>query len=249
MTDDDPPALGAAAAVALAEFLAEQKVATDDNHGERFGLSQFWYTDETADVVAAAVVQAAGPESRVACISCPSLFKALKRLEARVGGDEGGAAAPPAATPAGPPPSRHALLEYDTRFASLGPFAFYDYREPEAIPPAWAGSFDAVVADPPYLSAECLERTAVTVKALARGAGAGAGSAAAGGPPPPPPVLVLLSGAAVRGTAWSALALKPVAFRPEHSCKLGNEFLCYTDSEGVAAELGGWDAELGPGGG
>jgi EEF1A lysine methyltransferase 1 len=223
--DDDRPALGAAAAAALAEFLADQKAA-EDSHAPDYGLSQFWYTDETAEAVAAAVVRAVGPTGRVACVSCPSLFKALLRLEGSGSGDGSNAT----------PSSRHALLEFDTRFASLGPFALYDYRDPEAIPETFVGAFDAVVADPPYLSAECLERTAVTVVALGRRKGDDSS----------PCVRVLLSGAVVRATAWSALGLKPVSFRPEHSCKLGNEFLCYTDCEGVAADLGGWDGELGP---
>ena len=248
MADDDPPALRPEAAAALASFLADREAAaTADPHAPDYGLSQFWYTDATADAVAAAVVGALGPAGRVACVSCPSLFKALLRLEAAAAagaGDcgAGGVGASPApapplarqeeATPApAPPPTRHALLEFDDRFACLGPFSHYDYRDPAAFAPAFAGAFDAVVADPPYLSAECLERTAVTVGALEKKAGA---------------VRVLLSGAAVRGTAWSALRLKPVAFRPEHSCKLGNEFLCYTDSEAVAGVLGGWDGELGP---
>ncbi len=34
---------------------------------------------------------------------------------------------------------------------------------------------------------------------------------------------------------------RPVAFRPEHEHKLGNEFLLYTDAEGVADALGGWE--------
>jgi len=251
----DHPALGPAAAAALAAFLADRQAAADaDPHAPDYGLSQFWYTGGTADAVARAVVAAVGPAGRVACVSCPSLFKSLLRLErgggeategggSGGGGDGGDGAAdplPPASTsdPPGPspPPSRHALLEFDARFAGLGPFSLYDYRDPLTFAPAFAGAFDAVVADPPYLSSECLERTGLTVAALEkkdRGGGL-------------KPVRVLLSGAAVRGAAWRALGLKPVTFRPEHSCKLGNEFLCYTDCESVAASLGGWDGELGP---
>ena len=39
---------------------------------------QFWYTDETAGTLAKEVVKAAGPSGRVACIACPSLFRALR---------------------------------------------------------------------------------------------------------------------------------------------------------------------------
>ena len=39
---------------------------------------QFWYTDETAGTLAKEVVEAAGPSGRIACIACPSLFRALR---------------------------------------------------------------------------------------------------------------------------------------------------------------------------
>ena len=39
---------------------------------------QFWYTEETASVLAKEVVEAAGPSGRIACIACPSLFRELR---------------------------------------------------------------------------------------------------------------------------------------------------------------------------
>uniref|UniRef100_A0A453LTX1 N(6)-adenine-specific DNA methyltransferase 2 n=1 Tax=Aegilops tauschii subsp. strangulata TaxID=200361 RepID=A0A453LTX1_AEGTS len=61
------------------------------------------------------------------------------------------------------------LLEYDERFGQYGDdFAFYDYNQPEALPPAMKHAFSIVVADPPYLSQECLEKVAKTVSFLAR---------------------------------------------------------------------------------
>lgn len=39
---------------------------------------QFWYTEETAGILAKEVVEAAGPSGRIACIACPSLFRALR---------------------------------------------------------------------------------------------------------------------------------------------------------------------------
>lgn len=63
------------------------------------------------------------------------------------------------------------LLEFDRRFAAYGhDFVFYDYNEPLALqarlPPH---SFDVVLADPPYLSKECLEKVAQTIKYLSKG--------------------------------------------------------------------------------
>lgn len=59
------------------------------------------------------------------------------------------------------------LFEYDDRFAVHGSdFIFYDYKSPLSIPRELASSFDLVIADPPFLSEECLTKTAVTIKFL-----------------------------------------------------------------------------------
>ena len=311
--DDGVPVLTGATAAALREFLAEAEAAKakaaargvgDENDAESlfsedWGLSQFWYTDETAETVAAAVIkaaqaraelardaeeegvmrrggggqgqgEAAAPASasarrlpRIACVACPSLFRALRAsrefLEAA---------------------DAH-LFEFDDRFAKLGGgFSHYDYRRPRRVSAELAGAFDAVVADPPYLSAECLKKTAVTMRLLgAGGGGCGDGRGGGGGAngeekeeevkegeaggrsgnrngndeeqtrssttlPPPPPVFVLLSGAVQRHRAAAYLGLLPVQWRPQHRNKLGNEFLLMTSSAAVAAELGGFDEEL-----
>ena len=47
---------------------------------------------------------------------------------------------------------------------------FYDYAKPLSLPEKLAKhSFDMVVADPPFLSEECLRKTLETVSFLARG--------------------------------------------------------------------------------
>lgn len=63
------------------------------------------------------------------------------------------------------------VLEYDRRFAAYGDeFIFYDYNEPLSLPSGVAPrSFDIVLADPPYLSEECLNKVAKTIKYLTRG--------------------------------------------------------------------------------
>lgn len=62
------------------------------------------------------------------------------------------------------------LLEYDTRFSVYGAdFIFYDYRSPLEIPKELGSSFDVVVADPPFLSEECLTKTALTMRYLSKG--------------------------------------------------------------------------------
>lgn len=64
-----------------------------------------------------------------------------------------------------------AVLEYDRRFAAYGDdFVFYDYNEPVSFEvDVEPHSFDIVLADPPYLSEECLSKVAQTVKHLSKG--------------------------------------------------------------------------------
>lgn len=60
-------------------------------------------------------------------------------------------------------------LEYDQRFKVFGDhFVFYDYNEPLQLPPEFKNSFDVVLADPPFLSEECLCKTAVTIRYLTK---------------------------------------------------------------------------------
>lgn len=92
--------------------------------------------------------------SRIACVSTPSVYLKLKQGVVE-GWDRVSVV----------------VLEFDRRFAAYGDdFIFYDYNEPlslEArVPPH---SFDVVLADPPYLSKECLEKVAKTIKYLSKG--------------------------------------------------------------------------------
>ena len=73
-------------------------------------------------------------EGAIACISCPSLYRALRKVA--------------------PGQAAH-LLEFDQRLAALAPpggFTLYDYNEPESVPDGLRGAFSVVVCDPPYLS-------------------------------------------------------------------------------------------------
>lgn len=87
----------------------------------------------------------------MACVSAPSVYQELRELS---GGHVSAC-----------------VFEYDQRFAVYGPdFVFYDYTRPLDLPErVVAHSFDVVVADPPYLSEECLQKTSETIKYLTRG--------------------------------------------------------------------------------
>lgn len=91
---------------------------------------------------------------RIACVSAPSVYQKLK--QGVVDGSHLVTAV---------------ILEYDHRFAAYGDdFIFYDYSEPLALSSSVPEqSFDVVLADPPYLSEECLAKVALTIKYLSKG--------------------------------------------------------------------------------
>lgn len=90
---------------------------------------------------------------RIACLSAPSVYQKLK--QGVVDGSDRVSAV---------------VLEFDRRFAAYGQdFIFYDYNDPLRLPADVAPqSFDVVLADPPYLSEECLSKVAKTIKYLSK---------------------------------------------------------------------------------
>ncbi|EAX08279.1 hypothetical protein LOC221143, isoform CRA_b [Homo sapiens] len=105
------------------------------------------------------------------------------------------------------------IFEYDKRFAMYGEeFIFYDYNNPLDLPERIAAhSFDIVIADPPYLSEECLRKTSETVKYLTRGK------------------ILLCTGAIMEEQAAELLGVKMCTFVPRHTRNLANEFRCYVN--------------------
>lgn len=219
--DDDRPMLSSQALAALQEFLSEQNrtVETAQNKTESdsedvalvtedWRLSQFWYDAVTAETVAKEVVSLCrDSDSRVACIACPTLYAYLKKIRPEVSAK---------------------ILEYDMRFEQYGSdFAFYDYNQPEDLPLELKHAFNVVVADPPYLSKECLEKVTETVSFLARRGDS---------------KLLLLTGEVQKERAAGLLGLRPCGFRPQHSSKLGNEFRLFTNYD-PGTRLGGWEQE------
>ncbi|XP_057744136.1 uncharacterized protein LOC130962066 [Arachis stenosperma] len=221
--DDDAPVLSSHALAALKEFLSEQQshhsasaegetaTAVEESKvslvSEDWRLSQFWYSAETAKTVAEEVLKLCNGSvnSPVACIACPTLYAYLKNMDPNV-------------------PAQ--LLEYDKRFEQYGSdYTFYDYNHPEELPPELKHSFKIVVADPPYLSKECLQKVAETISVLIQ---------------PGESFLLLLTGEVQRERAAEILGLHPCGFRPQHSSKLGNEFRLFTNYD-PGTRLGGWE--------
>ena len=161
--EEELPELSSETFSALAEFYKEQEErekqqregrervqeGEDIEWKEDWQLSQFWYSEETATQLAKAVVDVVGEEGSVACVSAPTLYRALKKLDL--------------------PKLKLKVLEYDNRFAVYGSdFQFYDYKSPLDIDRGLRETFDLVFADPPFLSEECLTKTMVTVKFISK---------------------------------------------------------------------------------
>ncbi|KOB71765.1 hypothetical protein OBRU01_13210, partial [Operophtera brumata] len=90
-------------------------------------------------------------------------------------------------------------------------FIFYDYNTPEKIPPEALASYDLVVADPPFLSEECITKTSQTIKLMAKNK------------------IVVCTGATMKEHVHRLLGLKLCEFQPHHRNNLANEFLCYAN--------------------
>uniref|UniRef100_A0A672IWH9 EEF1A lysine methyltransferase 1-like n=1 Tax=Salarias fasciatus TaxID=181472 RepID=A0A672IWH9_SALFA len=146
-------------------------------------MSQFWYSDETAARLAEEVVREAGEGGRIACVSAPSVYQKLK--QGVVGGSDRVSAV---------------VLEYDRRFAPLS--------LPAVVAPR---SFDVVLADPPYLSEECLSKVAETIKYLSKGK------------------VLLCTGAIMEKLAEELLGVTMCSFLPKHNRNLSNEFRCFVN--------------------
>ncbi|THG22996.1 hypothetical protein TEA_010295 [Camellia sinensis var. sinensis] len=120
------------------------------------------------------------------------------------------------------------LLEYDKRFEQYGgEFTFYDYNQPEQLPSSLKNAYQIIVADPPYLSKECLEKVTQTISFLVQ---------------PGNVYLLLLTGEVQKDRAAELLGLHPCGFRPQHSSKLGNEFRLFTNYD-PGMRLGGWEPD------
>ncbi|KAL1139536.1 hypothetical protein AAG570_006519 [Ranatra chinensis] len=208
---DDEPTLSVETFKALQEFYAEQEekenrlneIAAEKGNcdsaaffDEDWQLSQFWYDEHTIEALSSEVVRAAGCEGKIALISCPSLFTSVKNK--------------------GPncEDLTVALFEYDRRFTIYGSsFYPYDYKSPLDIPRHFSGYFDLVIADPPFLSEECLTKTAVTVKFLTKDK------------------IIICTGAVMEDLIRRLLDVRKSKFLPRHKNNLANEFLCYSNYE------------------
>ncbi|KAF5278531.1 hypothetical protein FQR65_LT15657 [Abscondita terminalis] len=194
--DDDAPHLSAETFLALHEFYNEQsakELMTQSDTSvvidEDWQLSQFWYDDETIKNLGKIATKRVESDAKIALISCPTLYNKLKETH------------------------QVKLFEYDKRFLKVcgDDFIHYDYKAPLDIPRQLANDFDLVIADPPFLSDECLTKTAITIRFLSK------------------EDIVLCTGATMSDLAYRLLGLTKNAFKPGHRNNLANDFCCYSN--------------------
>lgn len=108
---------------------------------EDWQLSQFWYTEETANILADALLKGADPETVIAIVSAPSVYAAIQKRPKEL------------------IPTEHIFLfEYDTRFELLAGkehYFFYDYVNPLGISDKLKGKVNRILIDPPFLNYKC----------------------------------------------------------------------------------------------
>ena len=113
---------------------------------ERAEFNQYWYSASTIESIVLELKQA--DLGRVAFLSTPSLFFALDDPKA-------------------------VLFDFDASLgAQLGErFVHFDFRDLASLPTALLGQFDAVVVDPPFISAPVWEAYAEAARKLGKSDG------------------------------------------------------------------------------
>ncbi|KAI8301595.1 hypothetical protein K4K61_008665 [Colletotrichum sp. SAR11_59] len=228
-SDDEPLTLSSHALAALAEFNAEK-----DAHQEKFeklkaqaeanaagsaplsmeaftedwNESQFWYSDETANLIAGQLLEGAGEGMTIGVVSAPSVFVALRNL---LNSRDHTLGRP-----------KVLLLEHDMRFNVFPEFVFYDFQQPFKLPVELKGAIDRIVCDPPFLSEDCQTKAAMTVRWMMKSNPASKGR------------VVVCTGERMESLVnkvYKALGVKTTTFEPKHSRGLSNEFYCYANFE------------------
>ncbi|KAF9415254.1 EEF1A lysine methyltransferase 1 [Podila epigama] len=168
---------------------------------ENWQLSQFWYNDDTAKALAQESLDNTKDGAIIACISSPSAFLALRKMEL-------------------PKNTKIYVLEFDTRFDVFGKqFVLYDYNIPTRFSKAeeLKGKVDYIIADPPFLSDECMNKTMQTVKFLLKEDGKA----------------IYCTGLKMR-LLIETYNFHMTTFEPKHKGGLSNEFKSYTNYDSKA---------------
>lgn len=110
------------------------------------------------------------------------------------------------------------IFEYDQRFAAYGTdFVHYDFNAVDNnldYLQTHHKCYDLIIADPPFLSEECMSKMSKIIRNLQRS---------------PETKIVFCSGEVVEPWLTASLPLHKCSFRPEHERNLGNEFVSYAN--------------------
>ncbi|KAI0106338.1 putative N6-adenine methyltransferase-domain-containing protein [Hypoxylon sp. NC0597] len=234
-SDDEPITLSSHALAALQEFYGERdahadkfeklKAAAEEQHAgaqplsmdaftEDWNESQFWYSDETATLLAKQLLDGVREDEVIAVVSAPSVFVALKNLlntDASV-----------------PKPGKLYLLEHDQRFSVFPEFIFYDFQQPIKLPAHLKGAVDRIICDPPFLSEDCQTKAALTVRWMSRPS-SGADSHSS-----PHRRLIVCTGERMETLVtklYRSFGARTTTYEPRHARGLSNEFYCYANFE------------------
>lgn len=242
-SDDEPITLSSHALAALQEFYGERdahadkfeklKTAAEKQHDdaaatagaptqplsmdaftEDWNESQFWYSDETATLLATQLLDGVGEDETIAVVSAPSVFVALKNLL--------NTPSDTSAPVPKPKPKQVYLLEHDQRFAVFPEFVFYDFQQPTKLPAQLKGAVDRIICDPPFLSEDCQTKAALTVRWLSRATKTAT------------PRLIVCTGermASLITKLYRFFGLRTTTYEPRHARGLSNEFYCYANYE------------------
>ncbi|KAH9202514.1 putative N6-adenine methyltransferase-domain-containing protein [Zygosaccharomyces rouxii] len=195
------------------EFEEKKRIQGMELFKEDWQLSQFWYADDTADVLAEALLEGADPDTVIAVVSAPSVYAAiLKRPKEQI------------------PTKNIYLFEYDTRFELLAGrdhYVYYDYVQPLEFTDQLKGKVDRLLIDPPFLHNNCQTNSSITAKALLAPKD---GSKTMNG-------YLRHRFMSCTGERMADLISKLypdskiTTFLPQHANGLSNEFRCYADFE------------------
>mmetsp|Transcript_33517 Transcript_33517/g.92583 ORF Transcript_33517/g.92583 Transcript_33517/m.92583 type:complete len:191 (+) Transcript_33517:52-624(+) len=123
-----------------AKFLQENEENGDYN--------QYWYSEHTLNkLVEDLLAQAQGQEKyRIAFLSAPSVYFAL------------------------PSNLRESafFFDIDKKWEKDNGYVYYDFNKETEIPPELHGTFDLILVDPPFITADVWQKYAVTTKLLLR---------------------------------------------------------------------------------
>lgn len=168
-------------------------------------LSQFWYDQSTKDKLAEACKQIletmnksstlSSETKQIALLSCPSLYEDMTKTNSN---------------------ANVLLFEFDDRFSIYKEhFIHYDYTlaDDENYLSDYNQSFDIIIADPPFLSEECISKIALLIKRFAR----------------VDTKIILCSGEKVHEWAKQFMDLDECNFKPKHNRNLANEFTSFAN--------------------